>query len=190
MLAHPHVGPSASGSSRTLVSMTGEIEADISVDRGVRGVHASMTLVDAVRSTVSGLLGREIVRFGLVGVVNTGLDLGVYFALQVGGTPVLLANFVSTSVGLAFSFVANRLFTFSARPSGGAVRQLALFVLCTGIGLWAVQPLVLLGMDRLLRPLAGLGAWHILISKCVAIGFGFVWNWTLYNKVVFSTRRS
>lgn len=166
----------------------------VQMGAGLPAEHATTprspaTAFGAVRAGLASMLEREVVRFGLVGLVNTGLDLGIYFALQVGGTPVLLANLLSTSAGLAFSFVANRGFTFSERSSGRAGRQLALFILCTGIGLWLVQPLVILGMDRLLLPYAALGAWQILIAKCVAIGFGMVWNWTLYNKVVFRSRR-
>lgn len=164
--------------------MTVEIGADIAVEHtGQRSAHG-------VRARLSGLLGAEVLRFGLVGVVNTGIDLGLYVLLHSVGTPLLLANLVSTTAGLTFSFVANRLFTFSARPSGSAGRQLLLFVVCTGIGLWVIQPLVLIGMDRLL---AGVGAWgdlRTLLGKLVAIAFGMVWNWTVYNRIVFRTRRS
>jgi putative flippase GtrA len=143
------------------------------------------------RTRLASLLEREVLRFGLVGMVNTALDLGIFLALQLGGVPVIIANLISTSAGLAFSFGANRVFTFSGRTIGrtGAGRQLLLFVLCTGIGLWAVQPLVILAVDHLLAPYAAMGAWRILIAKCVAIGFGLVWNWTLYNRVVFRARR-
>lgn len=175
------------GASPTLDGMTVEIGGGLPAERTPLQ-HSPTTAFGAARAGLSALLGREVVRFGLVGVVNTGLDLGVYFALQLGGTPVVLANLISTSVGLAFSFLANRVFTFSGRSSARAGRQLLLFVLCTGIGLWVIQPLVILGMGRLLLPYTTLGAWNILIAKCVAIGFGMVWNWTLYNKVVFRHR--
>lgn len=127
----------------------------------------------------------EVFRFGMVGVANTGIDLAVYFLLQLGGTPVLLANLVSTSAGLSFSFAANRLFTFSARPKGGARRQIVLFVACTGVGLWIVQPLVILAVGQLLSGAAALGDTRILVAKLAAIAVAMVWNWMLYNRVVF-----
>ncbi len=175
--------------SPTLDGMTVETRSGSSLEH-LTAQRSSPTPFGAARAGVAGLLEREVVRFGLVGVVNTGIDLGIFFVLQLGGTPVILANLISTSAGLAFSFLANRVFTFSRRTSARAGRQLLLFVLCTGVGLWVVQPLVILGVDRLLLPYAALGAWLILISKCIAIGFGLVWNWTLYNKVVFRTRRA
>jgi putative flippase GtrA len=165
--------------------MTVEIGADVPTERiPLPGLPATL------RARLDGVLRLEILRFGLVGVANTGIDLGLYFLLQASGSPVLLANLISTTAGLTFSFVANRLFTFRARPAGGsAVRQMLLFLVCTGIGLWVVQPLVLVGMGRLLEGFATLGDLRILIAKLAAIAIGMVWNWTLYNKVVFRTRK-
>lgn len=172
--------------------MTAEIGTGAPADQVMpqRVTPALRRAAGTARGGLASLLAREVVRFALVGVVNTALDLGIFFVLQLGGTPVLLANLLSTSAGLAFSFVANRGFTFSGRSSSHARRQLVLFVVCTGVGLWAVQPLVILGMDRVLLPYAALGVWRILIAKCIAIGFGMVWNWTLYNRVVFRRARS
>ena len=159
--------------------MTVEIGTEVPVP------SAGGALPRLIRDRVSRLLGREVLRFALVGVANTGIDLGLYFLLHIGGTPLLLANLISTSAGLSFSFVANRLFTFSARPAGRAGRQLVLFVVCTGIGLWAIQPLVLVGMDHLLAAATGLGDLRILLGKLVAIAFGMVWNWIVYSRIVF-----
>lgn len=141
-----------------------------------------------MRHRLALLMRGEVLRFGAVGVVNTGIDLGIYFVLQSAGVPILLANLISTSAGLTFSFVANRLFTFSARPSGGFGRQLVLFVTCTGIGLWALQPLVILGADRLLSTAGSPADLRILLAKLAGIACGMVWNWLLYSKVVFRTR--
>lgn len=159
--------------------MTVDIGAEVPVQR------ADGSWTDAIRARVSGMLGREVLRFGLVGVANTGIDLGLYFLLQLGGTPLLVANLISTTAGLTFSFVANRLFTFSARPAGRAGRQLVLFVVCTGVGLWIIQPVVLVGMDHLLAEAVVLGDLRILLGKLIAIAFGMVWNWTVYNRIVF-----
>lgn len=159
--------------------MTVEIGAQGPVQRAGGG------LARLLRARLASLLGREVLRFGLVGVANTAIDLGLYFLLQLNGTPLLIANLISTSAGLAFSFVANRLFTFSARPSGRAGRQLVLFVVCTGIGLWLIQPLVLVGMGALLAGFGQLGDLRILLGKLAAIAFGMVWNWSVYSRIVF-----
>ncbi|GLZ30458.1 sugar translocase [Lentzea sp. NBRC 105346] len=114
----------------------------------------------------------RVVRFGLVGALNTLVDFALYVVL-VGFLPLLAANFVSTSCGMVTSFVLNRGFTF--RSSGPLGRQVVLFLLVTGTGLWVIQPLVLFG-------LAAFGA---VWAKLAAIGIGMVWNFALYNSFVF-----
>ena len=59
-------------------------------------------------------------RFAAVGVVNTALDLVAFAALTAAGAGVLLANTLSTSLGMAFSFVANRRFSFRSTASVGS----------------------------------------------------------------------
>ena len=70
-----------------------------------------------------------VVRFAGVGVLNTLIDVGLFLLLhdRVG---IVLANFISTSAGMAFSFVVNGLFTFKA--SRLTWRQAGLFLGTTG----------------------------------------------------------
>ena len=56
---------------------------------------------------------------------------------------ITLANLCSTSAGMAFSFVANGLFTF--RAGALTLRDAGLFVASTGIVMWVVQPLLIHG---------------------------------------------
>ncbi|MEU4769275.1 GtrA family protein [Actinosynnema sp. NPDC023794] len=121
-------------------------------------------------------------RFGVVGVVNTFVDLLGYLSLVLTGTPTFLANLISTSMGMALSFVLNRSFTFRTR-SGDMRTQVPLFVLCTASGLWVVQPLAinvtvdLFGGSTTLSAVTG--------PKLVGLAIGLVWNYVLYSKVVF-----
>ncbi|MEU4745797.1 GtrA family protein [Actinosynnema sp. NPDC023658] len=124
-------------------------------------------------------------RFGVVGVVNTSVDLVGYVSLVLTGTPTFLANLLSTSVGMALSFVLNRSFTFRAR-SGDLRAQVLLFVLCTASGLWVVQPLAINVTGDLLGGSAALTA--VTGPKLVGLAFGLVWNYVLYSKVVFRRR--
>ncbi|MFC7764908.1 GtrA family protein [Leucobacter soli] len=61
---------------------------------------------------------RKPLRFVLVGLANTAIDFGLLFALRALGVPLVPANMISTAVALAFSFFANRSFTFRAAGSG------------------------------------------------------------------------
>ncbi|NDY92753.1 GtrA family protein [Ideonella livida] len=59
---------------------------------------------------------RRLVRFGLVGVANTVLTLGLVLALQAGqGWPPLWANAVGYAVGIANSYALNSRWTFGQR---------------------------------------------------------------------------
>ncbi len=66
---------------------------------------------DRVRSA----LGR-FVRFGLVGVVNTGTYFAAYLLLRLV-VPYLLAHVVATAISLTGSYFMNCRLTFHVRPS-------------------------------------------------------------------------
>ncbi|TQM79163.1 putative flippase GtrA [Saccharothrix saharensis] len=121
-------------------------------------------------------------RFGAVGVVNTCVDLVGYVSLVLAGTPVLPANLISTSAGMAVSFALNRSFTFRAR-SGSLRAQIPLFFLCTASGLWVVQPLAITVTDDLFGGSTTLTA--VTGPKLVGLALGLVWNYVLYRRVVF-----
>lgn len=124
-------------------------------------------------------------RFGVVGVVNTSVDLAGYVSLVLAGTPTFLANLISTSVGMTVSFALNRSFTFRAR-SGALRAQIPLFFLCTASGLWVVQPLAITVTEDLFGGSATLTA--VTGPKLVGLALGLVWNYVLYSRVVFRRR--
>ncbi|GAB2853016.1 GtrA family protein [Lentzea nigeriaca] len=128
------------------------------------------------------LLSAQQLRFGLVGVGNTLVDLVGYTVLFALGTPLVIANLISTTMGMALSFTLNRSFTFRA-SGGGMVRQVLLFVLVTGIGLWAIQPLVIVLTRDLFAGLPETLA--IAAPKFVGICVALVWNYVLYSRLVF-----
>ncbi|MBP2340120.1 putative flippase GtrA [Saccharothrix coeruleofusca] len=128
----------------------------------------------------------QIIRFCLVGGVNTLIDLVGYMALTGLGVNLFVANFASTTAGMSFSFVANKYFTFGGGAPGGAAKQGALFFAFTAFGLWVIQPLVIVAATAAANglgwPLTGLLAWA---PKLAAIGVGLVWNYAAYSRVVF-----
>jgi putative flippase GtrA len=121
-------------------------------------------------------------RFGLFGVCNTAVDLLGYAALVSLGLPFLVASFISTTAGLLLSFTLNRNFTFRSR--NGDVRSQALwFLAVTGFGLWFMQPVVIMLVNSAFPGI------NVLIPKVAGIAIGLVWNYLLYNKVVFRPER-
>ena len=129
------------------------------------------------------LLDATALRFALVGSVNTAIDFGLFVGLSALGTPLLLANTASTSAGLVFSYFANRRFTFGVGARHD-LRGILLFVAITGVGLWVVQPLVILGVSALL-PITTPAAAAAALGKAAGIAVGLVWNFVWYRTVVF-----
>lgn len=97
----------------------------------------------------------------------------------------MVANFVSTSAGMTFSFVVNGLFTF--RAGRLTLRHALLFLATTGSVLWLLQPV---GIHLLLRIATGSGldagaTSVLLVVKAASIGASFVINFAAYHYVVW-----
>ncbi|HEY1133050.1 MAG TPA: GtrA family protein [Nocardioides sp.] len=114
------------------------------------------------------------VRFAAVGVLNTGIDVGLFLLLH-DALGIVLANLVSTSAGMVFSFVVNGLVTFSAQRL--TWRQAGLFVATTGTTMWVLQPLFIHAALLVVDPL--------LAAKMLAIGCSLVVNFAAYRFVVW-----
>lgn len=126
----------------------------------------------------------QLIRFGLIGVINTALDFGLLFILKSVGLMATTANIFSTSIAFVFSFFANKKYTF--RSSGtNIVREMILFVAVTLFGLWVLQTgviwLVLPHLSKLLRS----SEMGLLVAKLIATAVSMTWNYILYDKLVF-----
>lgn len=130
---------------------------------------------------------RRPLRFLIVGVANTALDIAVFLVLTAAGMAVIPANMISTGIALAFSFVVNRAYTFEAGP--GVAGQAIRFLIVTLIGLWVLQPLVLQGVLALLSGLL-VPTVALLIAKLAATVVSLTWNYLLYSRVVFRAPKS
>ncbi|MEC3980191.1 GtrA family protein [Amycolatopsis sp. H20-H5] len=117
-------------------------------------------------------------RFGIVGIANTLVDALGYALLFSAGVPLFVANFISTSAGMLLSFTLNRNFTFRSRE-GSVRKQILLFFAVTAFGLWVVQALVIFAVTKAFPGV------HVLVPKFAGIAVGLVWNYLLYNKIVF-----
>jgi putative flippase GtrA len=77
------------------------------------------------------LLGRRLVRiakFGIVGVANTLIDVGIYAVLSGAlGVHPIVANTMSYSTGMCSSFFLNRGWTFRDRDASRTGRQFIYF---------------------------------------------------------------
>lgn len=154
----------------------------------------------ATTSRISASELKRISKFGVVGIINTVIDFGLYNVLSsYAGFTLVEANITSTTVAMVFSFFANRHVVFE--PSAKSVsRQVISFFLVTAFGLYVLQT----GTIKLLTdvwqwPLqetlslvhsAGITHHDSLITKNVAKIVGTIisltWNYIMYKKVVFN----
>jgi len=118
---------------------------------------------------------RTLARFATVGVANTLIDLLLFWAL-VAPLGILLANVVSTSAGMAFSFVANGRHTFGAARLTG--QQAVAFLATNVLTMWLLQPVVI-GLAH------GLAGTPLLPAKGLALCASVVANFLLYRYVVW-----
>lgn len=130
------------------------------------------------------LKNSKVVRFAVIGGINTLLDFGILLLLsRVFGVPVVVANIISTSVAFVFSFIMNKKYTF--KTSGSNVRrELILFIAVTLFGLWVLQNVVIWLVIPLL--VAFSPQIQLLGAKLVATVVSLVWNYLMYDRVVFT----
>lgn len=75
----------------------------------------------------------EFVKFALVGVLNTGIDVAVFFLLTWLGIPYVAAQVVSYSSGAANSYLLNKIWTF--RSCGLSYAEIVRFVIVNLVSL-------------------------------------------------------
>lgn len=126
----------------------------------------------------------QLVRYAVVGFVNTAIDFGLLFLLKSLGIPVELANICSTGAAFIFSFFANKKYTFKTTDTNVA-REMVLFVIVTLFGLWVLQTVVINLTMPLAKQIVGDQNIALLIAKLIATAVSLVWNYVLYSKLVF-----
>lgn len=118
----------------------------------------------------------QFLRYATIGVVNTGLDFGMYIGLTRGFAfwreHYLLANALVFIVVVTWSFFWNKRWTFKNREQKHAA-QYTKFVLATLGGITIAEGVLYVGVDWL-----GL---HDIVSKVIAGPLVMVWNFLAYR---------
>ena len=120
----------------------------------------------------------QALKFGLVGVLNTALDWGVYYLLTrfagMGGLTAV-AKAISYSVGVINSYFWNRRWTFSSQA--GAGRTLVPFILVNLVGT---------GINTGVLALAtGTGKLPEIVGLALATVAALAWNFVASKFLVF-----
>lgn len=140
---------------------------------------------------------RQLVRFCMVGVTNTGIDVSLFTALRLMHIPLMPANICSTSTALLCSLVLNYHFTFRARSLSRM--RIAGYAVVTLFGLWAMQPICIKLFSAVLAhgslgwiPGARITHGAIIrtaLPKIPAIAVTMAWNYAWYSRVIFARPR-
>jgi putative flippase GtrA len=121
---------------------------------------------------------QKIVQFALVGIGTNLIDYAVFFMLyKLGGAPAVLAQMLSYGVAAAFSFAANRHWTFNAR-AGRLETQLSLFVAANCVGVLLSSLLL-----AALSPLLGVWGAKLAATLVLAAGFFLVSRFIIFKPV-------
>ncbi|HLZ03229.1 MAG TPA: GtrA family protein [Bradyrhizobium sp.] len=135
-------------------------------------------LIDRLHSS-----GREratafkVMSFGLVGLINTAVDLGIFsLGYYIFGLPIIVANMFSWAVAVTCSYILNSKITFSVDLRRElSVRNYVAFVLAQVAGFAANTSTVVIASHFM----------PVLLGKVFAIGASFIVNFSLSHFVVF-----
>lgn len=94
-----------------------------------------------------GNVSSQLVRYGLVGVINTAITFSVIVVLMYLGVSAVTSNVIGYAFGLLNSYLMNRQFTFNApKAQKRALRFLSGFFIAYGLNLVALVLLMQTGI--------------------------------------------
>ncbi|MDB5254653.1 MAG: GtrA family protein [Candidatus Nomurabacteria bacterium] len=124
----------------------------------------------------------QALRFIFVGVLNTGVDVAVYYVLTrytgYFNHHIFITRILSFLSGSICSFALNRLWTFQKRD---AVSSIEVFKFYVTIGMSLVIGLVSM------RLFVNIFHFYDLIALGLSIIFTFIWNFTISRLWVFKS---
>lgn len=140
-------------------------------------------------------------KFGIVGILNTVIDLGIYNVLsQFFGVYVVTANLISVSVAIINSYIWNKTWTFQDKTRDKIVEQFTKFVLFSLVGMgiqtfmvwllaskWTFSGELVYKVVEFIH-LNGVFSSSFVINnwaKVWGIGLALVWNFIAYKKWTF-----
>jgi len=156
-----------------------------------------LPIAAAIGVAVAGLIGRKIMliwqvaKFGLVGVLNTLIDLGIYNLLISAtgydkGNPVVIFGVISFSAAVINSYTWNKKWVFVDGQSQN--RQFLSFIIVSLIAAGVAAGIIKV-MTEYMNPVGGLTqAQWANVPKLIAIAFSLVWNYLGYKFIVFKSR--
>ncbi|WP_329251313.1 GtrA family protein [Actinoallomurus sp. NBC_01490] len=127
-------------------------------------------------------LVHELAKFGVIGVLNFVITIGISDTLHLGlGVGPLTSFGVGTVVATTFSYFANRYWTFRHRDTSGLGREYVLFFVLNAVAL--VITWVFIGFTHYILGLHGGIAYNA--AQIVGTGAATLFRYWAYKKWVF-----
>ncbi len=141
----------------------------------------STSLVDHIRGSWR-ILVKEIVAFGIIGVLALIIDLGIYNLLLHKNIGVLTAKLVSTVVSTTFAYFGNQRYSFNHRARSSIGREAGFF--------FAINAIALVGAELVLALFAYPMHYkfdHLVMNvvNLFTIGLGTIFRFWAYKRFVF-----
>lgn len=112
----------------------------------------------------------QFLKFGVVGVIATGIDFGIMiFLTEVFGVDPVISSGISFCTSTVFNYLASMRFVFKHREDLSKRREFIIFVVLSLIGL-GLNQLIMWGGTTVLGE-----GWYVLV-KVVATGIVMLWN--------------
>jgi putative flippase GtrA len=123
-------------------------------------------------------------KFASVGVANTVIDIAVLNLLVlIVGLPAIVANTISTGLGITFSFFMNKKWTFESNGKN-YLREVVLFFVFSIIAMWVINNGILQVLVLIL-PSEWAEFLRVNVAKIIASVASMTWNYITYKYVVF-----
>ncbi|WP_082560265.1 GtrA family protein [Paenibacillus sp. Root52] len=120
-----------------------------------------------------------IFKFGIVGILNTGVDAGVFAILAFVGMPAMVAQAISYSCGTMNSYWWNNRWTFRDVKSQAQRIRIVRFVIA--------NLFVLIWSSFIIYVAHSLWSWSLVSSKVIATLLGMLINYLISRYWVFGS---
>lgn len=128
------------------------------------------------------------VRFSIVSVSATLTDFAALITLTSFGVPIILANYISTSLGFIVSFFGSKKYAFKT-ANHRIKHEIPLFLLITLTGIWLLQPFIIWAIKPFIMELPIMNWGVVVLAKLAASSVTFLWNYLFYTRLVFKKKK-
>lgn len=114
-------------------------------------------------------LMRQLLKFGIVGVICFGIDYGLMILLiELSGLDYLLSSGISFGASVVVNYFLSMRFVFTSKEKNSKVKEFVIFVVLSVMGLLLTVVLMRLSVENL--------GFHYMQSKIVITGIVMAFN--------------